>query len=146
MTIAIATFAADQVSEVLLDDISLINLLQSHKPDWVPGFLQNWEFMPLWTRSLKPLDDLFRRMPCCRKCTTATAVENEAPLPDVEMSLRADYSPIAQDEAPASRGNGVQQGLHSSVSKTPLVRDASFAGSVASGYSTDLDEKYFYRV
>ena len=29
MTIAIATFAADQVSEVLLDDISLINLLQS---------------------------------------------------------------------------------------------------------------------
>ena len=130
-----------------LISIALINLLQSHKPDWLPGFLQNWEFMPLWTRSLKPLDDLFRRMPCCRKCTTAAAaVENEAPLPDVEMSLRADYSPIAQDEAPASRGNGVQQGLHSSVSKTPLVRDASFAGSVASGYSTDLDEKYFYRV
>ena len=130
---------------MMIVSIALINLLQSYKPEWLPGFLQNWEFMPLWTRSLKPLDDLFSRIPCCRSCTVTTD-DPEVPAADVEMALRADYSLIAQDEGSNSRSNGGQghNGLHCSISKTPLVRDASFAGSVASNDSSDFNEKRFY--
>ena len=34
----------------------IINVLQNCKPEWLPSKLQNWDFLPIWLRSLKPYD------------------------------------------------------------------------------------------
>ena len=31
-------------------------MLQSHKPNLLPKWLKNWNVLPLWMRSLEPLD------------------------------------------------------------------------------------------
>ena len=36
--------------------IILVNVLQSHKPNLLPKWLKNWNVLPLWMRSLEPLD------------------------------------------------------------------------------------------
>ena len=36
----------------------LINTAQSKRPEWLPTKLKTWEFLPLWMRSLQPLDRL----------------------------------------------------------------------------------------
>jgi hypothetical protein len=122
--------------------VGLINIIQTFRPEWLPGFLQTWEFLPLWMRSLKPLDDFFGMIPCCRKCTNAN--ESEDPLPDVEMALRADYSLIPQNDAPNGVSRHAHSGMHVSISKTPLIRDPSFACSIVSNDSIDFDEKSEY--
>uniref|UniRef100_A0A3B4AZA8 Sodium-dependent phosphate transport protein 2A n=1 Tax=Periophthalmus magnuspinnatus TaxID=409849 RepID=A0A3B4AZA8_9GOBI len=48
--------------------ITLINLMQSHSPRHLPSMLQNWDFLPPWMRSFKPLDRLITRVTaCCRR-------------------------------------------------------------------------------
>lgn len=41
---------------LLLLIIVLINVLQDKRPKYLPKFLRNWDFLPLWMRSLEPLD------------------------------------------------------------------------------------------
>ena len=53
---------------ILLVVIALINVLQNKKPQWLPGFLQTWDFVPLPLRSLAPYDKIFTSPPCCRTC------------------------------------------------------------------------------
>lgn len=48
--------------------VAVINLIQNARPQWLPAMLQNWDFLPLWMRSLEPLDNQFQRMACCQKC------------------------------------------------------------------------------
>lgn len=36
--------------------IVVVNVLQSKRPHWLPELLRDWTFLPLWMRSLKPLD------------------------------------------------------------------------------------------
>jgi len=48
--------------------IAFLNLIQKKKPSWLPSVLRDWKFLPLWMRSLKPIDDVFSNMRCCRKC------------------------------------------------------------------------------
>ncbi len=43
--------------------IIIINVLQSKAPRLLPKYLRNWNRLPLWMRSLEPLDRLIRR--CC---------------------------------------------------------------------------------
>jgi len=47
--------------------IALLNLVQKKMPSWLPPILRDWTFLPLWMRSLKPIDDVFSNMRCCRK-------------------------------------------------------------------------------
>ncbi|XP_020854517.1 sodium-dependent phosphate transport protein 2A [Phascolarctos cinereus] len=51
----------------LLACIVLVNLLQSRSPAQLPKWLQNWDFLPHWMHSLKPLDRLITRATLC--CT-----------------------------------------------------------------------------
>ncbi|XP_072487286.1 sodium-dependent phosphate transport protein 2A [Notamacropus eugenii] len=51
----------------LLACITLVNLLQSRSPARLPKWLQNWDFLPHWMHSLKPLDQLITRATLC--CT-----------------------------------------------------------------------------
>ena len=51
--------------------IVIINILQDHKPNWLPAVLRDWDFLPLWMHSLKPMDSAIMaisRLCCvCRK-------------------------------------------------------------------------------
>jgi len=68
--------------------VVLINVIQNHRSHWLPYFFRDWSFLPLWMRSLKPLDDFFSQLSCCSKCInpqldstfdveSAIAAENE---------------------------------------------------------------------
>jgi len=48
--------------------VGLINLVQNTRPHWLPSKLRNWHFLPLWMRSLQPIDNQFQKMACCAKC------------------------------------------------------------------------------
>jgi len=48
--------------------VGLINLVQNTRPHWLPSKLRNWHFLPLWMRSLEPIDNQFQKMACCAKC------------------------------------------------------------------------------
>ena len=71
------------VLAILLALILLINMLQNKKPHWLPKVLKDWHFLPLWMRSLEPLDRLFSKVTCCSKCMapkpiTGDIVEQQA--------------------------------------------------------------------
>ena len=109
---------------VVLSIVSVINVLQTYRNWWLPTLLQNWEFLPLFMRSLKPLDNLFTQIPCCRKCTTDTTTtsspEEAEEQADIEMSVRGDQCQDSEER---------QRAIIHCTSKTPLFRDASFLDS-----------------
>ncbi|XP_074066687.1 sodium-dependent phosphate transport protein 2C [Macrotis lagotis] len=53
----------------LLAFIILINLMQRHRPTWLPRCLRSWAFLPLWLHSLQPWDRAITR--CCKCCPQA---------------------------------------------------------------------------
>ena len=108
---------------LLLSFVGVVNLLQKYKPSFLPSGLRNWEFLPLWMRSLKPLDDLFSRIPCCQKCSAAALdqEEEEEMEADIEMAVREQHTLTSEDAR--------KMGLINVSSKTPLFRDQSFADS-----------------
>ncbi|XP_023335519.1 sodium-dependent phosphate transport protein 2A [Eurytemora carolleeae] len=62
----------------------IINLVQNHKPSILPGFLKNWDFLPLFLHSLEPYDKIITRLcgwcRCCKPSTvspTSNTGENE---------------------------------------------------------------------
>ena len=50
--------------------VAVINVLQASKPNWLPSLLRSWSFLPVWMRSLEPLDEFFGKMPCWQKMQT----------------------------------------------------------------------------
>lgn len=48
--------------------IILVNMLQSRSPAHLPRCLRNWDFLPVWMRSMKPLDKLISKGTdlCCK--------------------------------------------------------------------------------
>ena len=44
--------------------ILIINAMQKKCPDYLPKLLRNWDFLPLWMHSLKPMDRLVFRSKC----------------------------------------------------------------------------------
>ncbi|KAI5626789.1 sodium-dependent phosphate transport protein 2A, partial [Silurus asotus] len=98
--------------------IILVNLLQSHSPTHLPRCLRNWDFLPLWMHSLKPLDKLITRTTalCCKSTqSSAASLDPEAfTIPDstnisVESVASQKISQLAytnpvlsfQDESPS---------------------------------------------
>lgn len=67
----------------LLVFVAIIKVLQNKKPHWLPKKLQNWKFLPICFRSLKPLDRLFAKMcGCCKICS-----KNEEANADIEKQI-----------------------------------------------------------
>ena len=60
--------------------IVAINLIQHHLPHWLPSWLKNWRFLPLWMRSLDPLDRLITRLSkqfgCANCCATSGQLQH----------------------------------------------------------------------
>lgn len=45
--------------------ITMVNVMQAHSPHHLPTKLQNWDFLPKWMHSLKPLDHLIAKATIC---------------------------------------------------------------------------------
>ena len=57
--------------------IAIIKVLQKKRPQSLPVKLRNWKFLPEWMRSLRPLDNLFKRMCRCSCCLKNQIQEKE---------------------------------------------------------------------
>ena len=68
--------------------VVLINVIQNHRSQWLPHVLRDWSFLPLWMRSLKPLDDLFSGLACCSKCINPPLDSIQDEFKDVEAALQ----------------------------------------------------------
>lgn len=59
----------------------IVNILQKHKPQWLPSALRSWNFLPLWAHSLEPWDGVVSIMAahccCCCKCCNVTEEDEE---------------------------------------------------------------------
>uniref|UniRef100_A0A3P9M846 Sodium-dependent phosphate transport protein 2A n=1 Tax=Oryzias latipes TaxID=8090 RepID=A0A3P9M846_ORYLA len=78
--------------------ITTINVMQSCSPRHLPTKLQNWDFLPKWMHSLKPLDRLITKATvCCRvACQEGQDEEKEEPI-------LADPAPVGVEEKPSQR-------------------------------------------
>jgi sodium-dependent phosphate cotransporter len=50
--------------------VVILNLLQSHQPKLLPAPLRTWMFLPVFLRSLQPVDDIIQKMLFCFKSET----------------------------------------------------------------------------
>ncbi|KAK9980724.1 hypothetical protein ABG768_000313 [Culter alburnus] len=59
----------------------IVNILQKHKPQWLPSALRSWNFLPLWAHSLEPWDRVVSIIAahccCCCKCCNLTEEDEE---------------------------------------------------------------------
>ena len=64
--------------------IGILKLLQRYKPDWLPEKLRDFEFLPIWLRSLKPYDDLLQKLFAFFKNTFAMCNKKVKVTPDTD--------------------------------------------------------------
>ena len=66
---------------VIILTIIVLNIIQYKKKTLLPQVLQNWEFLPEFMRSLKPLDNLFKKLfkicCCSRLCRCCKCCQEE---------------------------------------------------------------------
>nr|XP_012639925.1 sodium-dependent phosphate transport protein 2C [Microcebus murinus]XP_020145164.1 sodium-dependent phosphate transport protein 2C [Microcebus murinus] len=74
--VVLASVGGSLVGLVLL--VVLINVLQRHRPAWLPRRLRSWAWLPLWLHSLEPWDRLVMRCCPCRVCSPAEATDKDA--------------------------------------------------------------------
>ena len=67
--------------------VILINVIQNHRSHWLPHCLRDWSFLPVWMRSLQPLDDLFSQFSCCSKCMTPPMDQIQEDFKDIEAAI-----------------------------------------------------------
>ncbi|XP_060464099.1 sodium-dependent phosphate transport protein 2C isoform X2 [Panthera onca] len=72
----LAAVGGPLVGLVLL--VILVNVLQRHRPAWLPRRLRSWSWLPLWLHSLEPWDRLVGRCCPCRVCSPPAAAAKEA--------------------------------------------------------------------
>lgn len=66
----LAAVGGPLVGLVLL--IVLVNILQRHRPSWLPHCLRSWAWLPLWLHSLEPWDRLVTGCCPCRACSNSS--------------------------------------------------------------------------
>ncbi|XP_051559290.1 solute carrier family 34 member 2a [Myxocyprinus asiaticus] len=68
----------------------VVNILQKHKPQWLPSCLRSWDFLPLWAHSLEPWDRVVIMMTthcccCCKCCKCCNVTEEDEEMEKHEM-------------------------------------------------------------
>ncbi|XP_077997328.1 sodium-dependent phosphate transport protein 2A-like [Glandiceps talaboti] len=53
---------------LILMFVTIVNILQSKRPQSLPKVLRTWDFLPDWMHSLAPLDRLISRLCCFYRC------------------------------------------------------------------------------
>jgi solute carrier family 34 (sodium-dependent phosphate cotransporter) len=69
---------------VVLLIIAFIKFLQLKTPHLLPAALRDWKFLPLWMRSLQPLDSWISKLSCCRCQQKGDAVDSTRMSKDLE--------------------------------------------------------------
>lgn len=57
--------------------ITMVNVMQSRSPHHLPNKLKNWDFLPKWMHSLKPLDHLIAKTVLCCSFSCEDGQEEE---------------------------------------------------------------------
>ena len=70
---------------VLTFAVIKISYLQKHHSTCLPTVLQDWKFLPLPLRSLKPYDSFIRQYLCCFKCCRKLITTSSNDDPDLEI-------------------------------------------------------------
>jgi sodium-dependent phosphate cotransporter len=65
--------------------VTVVNYMQSHYTENLPEMLQTWEFLPLFLRSLEPLDRVFCHNAVTQKCCGQKHVEESGSPQEIEM-------------------------------------------------------------
>ncbi|KAK2849220.1 hypothetical protein Q5P01_009054 [Channa striata] len=103
--------------------IIMINVMQTRSPRHLPAKLQNWDFLPQWMRSLKPLDRLITKATvCCSSACEKGQEEDEEEHIPAQTKLREES---AQSKAQLAYDNPVLDYLDES---TPGVRVLKLRG------------------
>merc|ERR1712070_1035121 len=71
---------------IILAFITIVNVLQSRRPEILPAVLQNWTFLPLWMRSLEPLDRIVCSKIPTPKCCQAKVVASKETTATLQSS------------------------------------------------------------
>ncbi|XP_033114952.1 sodium-dependent phosphate transport protein 2B-like [Anneissia japonica] len=68
--------------------ITIVNILQNKRPHWLPVKLQDWEFLPTWLHSLKPLDSIITKVMelLCKRCTCRQIEEKQEDVVMLKIS------------------------------------------------------------
>ncbi|XP_071941609.1 sodium-dependent phosphate transport protein 2B-like [Antedon mediterranea] len=84
---------------VIITLIIVINILQSKCPTVLPKLLQNWNFLPVWMRSLQPIDNLITKSLSVFKrcCPCRPAINEQRPYAPVE---RVDTATLTNEQRP----------------------------------------------
>ncbi|KAH0629942.1 hypothetical protein JD844_012436 [Phrynosoma platyrhinos] len=66
----------------LLACVAFVNFMQLRSPSQLPQWLQSWDFLPYWLRSLQPMDGLITRtLQCCTdRCSGSQEEQSDMPL------------------------------------------------------------------
>ncbi|NP_571699.1 solute carrier family 34 member 2a [Danio rerio] len=76
---------------VILIFAIIVNILQKHKPQWLPSALRSWDFLPLWAHSLDPWDRVVTviaaRCCCCCKCCNSNEEDEKAKLENLANGI-----------------------------------------------------------
>lgn len=87
---------------ILLIAIGVINTLQKHRPQWLPERMRTWDFLPLWMRSLEPLDrqvmKVVRCCSCCRCCRSLDMSHTEDETDQAENNNDVDSDDDLKDD------------------------------------------------
>ncbi len=60
--------------------------MQHKLPERLPKKLQDWKFLPIWLRSLKPYDSFIRKNLCCLKCCRKLAPATSSNSIDLNLN------------------------------------------------------------
>ncbi|XP_064146823.1 sodium-dependent phosphate transport protein 2C [Loxodonta africana] len=58
--------------------VVLVNVLQCHRPTWLPRCLRSWAWLPHWLHSLEPWDGLVTHCCPCQACSAPHATTKKA--------------------------------------------------------------------
>ncbi|XP_043828151.1 sodium-dependent phosphate transport protein 2B-like, partial [Dromiciops gliroides] len=108
----------------LLLVVLMIRVLQARHPQVLPNVLQNWDFLPLWLRSLQPWDELVSFLmdnccrvcccSCCKRCKLAEDRKKDEEMVLEETGVITSPKPVAQTQAESQEQIG-QVGVNDSM-------------------------------
>eukprot|EP00462_Mataza_sp_D1_P021657 CAMPEP_0175131040 /NCGR_PEP_ID=MMETSP0087-20121206/6324_1 /TAXON_ID=136419 /ORGANISM="Unknown Unknown, Strain D1" /LENGTH=881 /DNA_ID=CAMNT_0016413291 /DNA_START=27 /DNA_END=2672 /DNA_ORIENTATION=- len=114
-----ASVAVFAIMLIIAAFIATVNYLQKNQPQKLPKCMQTWEFLPLWLRSLEPLDRA-----CCgafeRRCIRKKNLDRSKPVApnptDIEIATKR-----LQGESSPTQDNGTTETQSVADEKTNLV-------------------------
>ena len=88
--------------------VMFIKLLQNKRPSWLPPTMRNWKWLPVWMRSLEPLDRGIMRITgncfLCRLCHCCECIYADYEDKDMDVAIVTNGEPVKQQ-------NGVDDSL-----------------------------------